>query len=56
VQHAEKTAAETKAERFRGLRLEMQRGVVQAQLGQGFAKAFIVPGIYRIESGKDVGF
>ena len=55
VQHAEETAAETKSQCCRGLRLKMQRRIIQAKLLQRLAKIFIVIRLDRKQSGKYAG-
>src|SRR6185437_8408169 len=52
VQHAEKTATETEAHRFRRFRLEEQRGVVEAQLVQSFAQGREIVGRDREQPGE----
>ena len=49
VQHAEEPAAEPVTERERRLRLEVERGVVQAQLLERVAQPFVVGVLDRVE-------
>ena len=53
VQETEEATAEAKAQRHRGLRLVVQRGIVQLQLGQGVAELFILLGVGGVEARKD---
>ena len=52
VQQAEESAAEPEAQRDRGLRLVVQRGVVELQLGERVAQLFELLGVGRIEAGE----
>ena len=53
VQEAEEAAPEAEAQCHRGLRLVMQRGIVQLQFGEGVPELLILLGVGRIESRKD---
>ena len=55
VQHAEEAAAEAVAERERGLRLEVEGGVVQAELLERVAEPFVVGVLDGVESREDHG-
>src|SRR3546814_12354759 len=52
VQHAQEAAAEAEAHRLRALRLEAQRGIVQAQLVQRLAQVRVVVRIDREQAGE----
>ena len=53
VQHAEESRNETEAQRLGGFRLEVQRGVVEVQLGQGVPEILVVVRADRKQAGKD---
>ena len=53
VQQAQETAAETEAQRGRGLGLEQQRGVVELQFAQGVAQPFVIVAVRGVEPGED---
>ena len=53
VQQAEEAAAEAEAERGGGLRLVVEAGVVQPQLGQAVAQLLEIVGIDRIQAAPD---
>jgi hypothetical protein len=54
VQQAEEAAAEAEAERLRGLRLVVERGVVEVQLLQRLAQRLVLVGLDRIKAGEDL--
>jgi hypothetical protein len=53
VQQAEKAAAEAEAQGDRALRLEEERGVVEAQLFQGVAQQRVLVRVHGVEAGED---
>ncbi len=53
VQQAEKAAAEAEAQGHRTLRLEEERGVVEAKLLQGVAQQRVFVRVHGVEAGKD---
>src|SRR5713101_2952663 len=55
VEHAEEAAAEPVAERERGLRLEVERRIVQAQLLQRVAETLVVGVLDRVQPREDHG-
>src|SRR6266508_554306 len=55
VEHAEEAAAEAVAERERGLGLEVEGGVVEAELLEGVPQPLVVGVLDRVEAGEDHG-
>src|SRR5215470_5585606 len=55
MEHAEEAAAEAVAEGQRGLGLEVESGVVEAELLQGVAQALVVRVLDGVETGEDHG-
>lgn len=55
VQQAQESAAEAEAQGHRGLRLIVQRGVVQLELVQRITQHGVVRAVHRIQPGEDHG-